>query len=48
MTGLAQLVRADSEAIRDELVRRTAEVDERIAAILDERLSARPTGRSRS
>lgn len=38
VTGLAQLVRADSEAIRDELVRRTAEVDERIAAILDERL----------
>jgi hypothetical protein len=38
VTGLAQLVRSDSEAIRDELVRRTAEVDERIAAILDERL----------
>jgi len=38
VTGLAQVVRADSEAIRDEVVRRTAEVDERIAAILDERL----------
>src|SRR5262245_5021740 len=38
VTGLAQLVRSDSEAIREELVRRTAEVDERIAEILDERL----------
>jgi hypothetical protein len=38
VAGLAQLVRSDSEAIRGELVRRTAEVDERIAAILDERL----------
>jgi hypothetical protein len=40
VTGLAQLVRSDSEAIRDELVRRTAEVDERVAAMLDERLTA--------
>jgi hypothetical protein len=39
VTGLAELVRSDSEAIRDELVRRTAEVDERVAAILDERLA---------
>ncbi len=39
VTGLAQLVRADSEAIRDELVRRTAKVDERVAAILDDRLA---------
>ena len=36
--GLAQLVRADSEAIRDELVRRTAQIDERLATVLDERL----------
>ena len=37
---LAQLVRADSEAIRGELVRRTAAIDERLAAVLDERLAA--------
>ncbi len=37
--GLAQLVRADSEAIREELVRRTAAVDAGLAAALDERLS---------
>ncbi|HJU57487.1 MAG TPA: hypothetical protein VJ774_01995, partial [Actinomycetota bacterium] len=40
VTGLAQLGRADSEAIRDELVRRTAVIDDRLAALLDERLGA--------
>lgn len=39
VSGLAQLVRADSEAIRDELVRRTAAIDERLATVLDERLA---------
>jgi archaellum component FlaC len=39
VSDLAQLVRADSEAIRDELVRRTAEIDERVAAMLDDRLT---------
>jgi hypothetical protein len=40
VTELAQLVRSDSEAIREELVRRTADIDERVAAILDERLTS--------
>jgi hypothetical protein len=40
VSGLARLVRADSEAIRDELVRLTAQADERLAAVLDERLAA--------
>jgi hypothetical protein len=37
--GLAQLVRSDSEALRDELVRTTAAIDERTARTLDERLA---------
>ena len=37
--GLAQLVRSDSEALRDELVRTTASLDERTADMLDERLA---------
>lgn len=36
--GLAQLVRSDSEALRRELVRSTAERDEATAQLLDERL----------
>jgi hypothetical protein len=38
--GLAQLVRSDSEALRRELVRTAASLDERTASILDERLGA--------
>ncbi len=38
--GLAQLVRSDSEALRRELVRSTASLDERTASLLDERLAA--------
>jgi len=36
--GLARLVRADSEALRDEIGRTAASTDERIARILDEQL----------
>ncbi|MGZ8598860.1 MAG: hypothetical protein ACXWX6_01485, partial [Actinomycetota bacterium] len=38
--GLAQLVRADAEALRRELVRTAEGIDERSAALLDERLAA--------
>jgi hypothetical protein len=38
--GLARLVRSDSEALRGELVRTAASLDERTVAVLDERLPA--------
>ncbi len=38
VTGLAQLVRSDSEALRDEFVRRTTVLDEQLGARLDEDL----------
>jgi hypothetical protein len=38
--GLAQLVRSDSEALRDELVRVASSIDEHTARALDERLAS--------